>query len=165
MLQIFIEQGLASSGKLIFTVLYKCFYEKFWYTCNKGHEKFNFLTFFEFLSWWIDIINHSKEVREHIAALKQTGRTNAEIIAHVQERFQITVNRRMINRTMKRLNATGSMDELPPSGRPKKCTVRETRVLRRIAIQDRLSSLRALIGRFLTDQNQKVSHETAPHLT
>ena len=101
------------------------------------------------------------EQRNHIVALKQSGKTNAEIVHYFQTNFRIKVNRSTIQRTMARYRTTGNVQDRARSGRHVICSPREQRVLRRLALENRRASLSVLAGQASKIIGKSLSKETA----
>lgn len=101
------------------------------------------------------------EQRHHIVSLRQSGRTNAQVTAHMLEIFGIQVQRRTVQKVFSKYKETGTVENRPRSGRPPKCDPRAGRSLRRDALRNRWASIRSLTYSFNITQGAQVSRETA----
>ena len=71
-----------------------------------------------------------------IVTLKNDGHTNINIQHILLEKYQCQVSIRTITRTYSRYRATGSVADYQRSGRPKLCSAREERLVRRFALKN-----------------------------
>ena len=76
----------------------------------------------------------------------------------VARRLQVSMS--VIVRLTQRFNATGSVQERPRTGRPKKTTQREDRYISRQALQTRTASASNIRRQLLAAQNNNVSEQT-----
>lgn len=76
----------------------------------------------------------------------------------MKEKFGITISARTIRRTVARYKTTGNVVDKPKSGRPKLCSLRAERIVRRIALKNRALSLRQIAAQASTDLGHQISH-------
>lgn len=93
-------------------------------------------------------------VRHRILAYADTGLSQTAIAA------RIGVRRETVNRILKRNQQTGSVDPGKSTGRPRVSTVRDDRVLVRLARQDRFKSCNVLTAEWNQQANIRASSRT-----
>ena len=81
-----------------------------------------------------------------IVTLKNEGYTNTQIQQKLLEKYRCNVSIRTITRTFTRYKTTGSVLDYQRSGRPKVCSPREERQVRRMALKNRQLSTRRIAG-------------------
>lgn len=79
--------------------------------------------------------------RVRILTLKHAGKTRRQIAKTMREEYNCEVSLRTITRTVTRYKETGTSEDRERSGRPRKCTERVAREVRRVARKDRLKSI------------------------
>ena len=78
----------------------------------------------------------------------------------MREEFNCTLNTTTITRTWTRFKDTGSVADRSRSGRPKKCSSKDERVVRRLALANRALSLRRLAGVASTSLTHSLSRDS-----
>ena len=95
-----------------------------------------------------------------IITMKKLKMINREILQAMGEEFNCTLNKTTITRTWKRFKDTGSVADRSRSGRRKKCSARDERVVRRLALANRALSLRRLAGVASTSLTHRLSRDS-----
>jgi len=75
--------------------------------------------------------------RSQVITLKDDGKTWAEVLDIMKNKYDCIISKRACQNLVKKHKETGSIKDLPKSGRPRKLDVRTERVIRRICIKNR----------------------------
>jgi transposase len=87
----------------------------------------------------------NREIRRtQIVTLRLSGKSWAEIIDFLHKNFNWKPDRRTCQRVMRRYEERGTVEDRPHTGRPPKVNQRESRRIRRTALQNRRFSAREL---------------------
>ena len=92
--------------------------------------------------------------------MKKLKMFNRKILQAMREEFNCTLNTTTITRTWTRFKDTGSVADRSRSGRPKKCSSKDERVVRRLALANRALSLRRLAGVASTSLTHSLSRDS-----
>ncbi len=101
------------------------------------------------------------EQRLQVITLKKMGRSWAAVLADIKRCFGWTPVRRTCLYIWKKYKNTGSVQDLPRSGRPRKLCVRDERKLRRIALGNRKLTLRLMANELKLSTGKSVTKATA----
>jgi transposase len=100
------------------------------------------------------------EQRLQIVTLKQSGLTWKQVLNVANETFGFKTTERNCRRIMSKFRKTGSVADLPRSGRPRKLDARGERKLRRIALVNRWAPMRQVANITTEAVGQSISRHT-----
>ena len=103
-------------------------------------------------------------IRWAIVTLKRFDKGTSNIRSVIYSKFNYQTSEGTVQRTWKRFVQTGKVEDCARSGRPRKCSARDERVLRRLAIQQRAVITPTRRIRFFGSNNQfEQRHSPAHH--
>jgi transposase len=101
------------------------------------------------------------EQRTQVVTLKRSGKSWTEVLQVIRDKFGWSPVRRTCLYLWKKYKKTGSVEDLPRSGRPRKLDVREERKLRRCAIANRKYTLQELANDLKASTGKSLSKASA----
>ena len=100
----------------------------------------------------------TKEERMSIVALSKSGKNWAEVILLMKRDFNCHVTKRGCQKIVQKFNSRGNVYDAQRIGRPKQFSIRDKRLIKRLAIRSRLSSLTVVAIEFYRQIGRKISY-------
>lgn len=100
----------------------------------------------------------TKEERMSIVALSKAGKNWPEVILLMKREFGCHVSKRGCQKIVQKFNSRGNVDDAPRNGRPIQFSIRDKRLIKRLAIRSRLSSLSEVALEFYRQTGRKISY-------
>lgn len=100
------------------------------------------------------------EQRTGIVALAKAGKSWREIILLMKKTFGCSVSKRGCQKIVRKFNDRGTVDDLKRIGRPQKFSVKDKRLIRRLSLKSRFSSLNEIAREFYEETQTRISNKT-----